>query len=161
MSPDSKVPGANMGPIWVLSAPDGPHVGPRNLAIREYTSNSIMLLPLLLTTTSQGQLPVAINIQGTVGVCCCGDAFPQIAADRSRSDTSCPCWFVTSPAIWPGNLRDWRVDHEIHYWYYSNSLRNLPCNPIWLTLVSLAAWFWRNLEVWLHFISFFIIWRHW
>ena len=32
--PDSKVPGANMGPIWVLSAPDGPHVGPMNLAIR-------------------------------------------------------------------------------------------------------------------------------
>ena len=25
--PDSKVHGANMGPTWVLSAPDGPHVG--------------------------------------------------------------------------------------------------------------------------------------
>ena len=34
-SPDSKVHGANMGPNWVLSAPDGPHVGPMNLAIRE------------------------------------------------------------------------------------------------------------------------------
>ena len=32
--PDSKVPGANMGPTWVLSAHDGPHVGPMNLAIR-------------------------------------------------------------------------------------------------------------------------------
>ena len=32
--PDSKVHGANMGPIWVLSAPDGPHIGPMNLAIR-------------------------------------------------------------------------------------------------------------------------------
>ena len=31
--PDSKVHGANMGPTWVLSAPDGPHVGPMNLAI--------------------------------------------------------------------------------------------------------------------------------
>ena len=30
----AKVHGANMGPIWVLSAPDGPHVGPMNLAIR-------------------------------------------------------------------------------------------------------------------------------
>ena len=36
--PDSKVYGANMGPIWgvgpirVLSAPDGPHDGPMNLA---------------------------------------------------------------------------------------------------------------------------------
>ena len=32
--PDSTVHGANMGPTWVLSAPDGPHVGPMNFAIR-------------------------------------------------------------------------------------------------------------------------------
>ena len=32
--PDSKVHGSNMGPTWVLSAPDGPHVGPMNLDIR-------------------------------------------------------------------------------------------------------------------------------
>ena len=31
--PDSKVHGANMRPTWVLSAPDGPRVGPINLAI--------------------------------------------------------------------------------------------------------------------------------
>ena len=31
--PDSKVHGDNMGPIWVLSAPDGPHVVPMNHAI--------------------------------------------------------------------------------------------------------------------------------
>ena len=30
----AKVYGANMGPTWNLSAPDGPHVGPMNLAIR-------------------------------------------------------------------------------------------------------------------------------
>ena len=35
--PDSKVHGANMGSTWVLSAPDGPHVGPMNLAIRACT----------------------------------------------------------------------------------------------------------------------------
>ena len=34
---DSKVHGANMGPTWVLSAPDGPHVGPMNLVIREHS----------------------------------------------------------------------------------------------------------------------------
>ena len=33
--PDSKVHGANMVPTWVLSAPDGPHVGPTDLAIRD------------------------------------------------------------------------------------------------------------------------------
>ena len=31
--PDNKVHGANMGPTWVLLAPDGPHVSPMNLAI--------------------------------------------------------------------------------------------------------------------------------
>ena len=35
--PDSKVRGANMGPTWILSAPDGPHVGPMNLNIRDST----------------------------------------------------------------------------------------------------------------------------
>ena len=34
--PDSKVHGANMGPTCVLSAPDGPHVGPMNLAIKDF-----------------------------------------------------------------------------------------------------------------------------
>ena len=34
---DSKVHRANIGPIWVLSAPDGPHVGPMNFAIRVMT----------------------------------------------------------------------------------------------------------------------------
>ena len=35
-NPDSKIHGVNMGPTWVLSASDGPHVGPMNLAIMEY-----------------------------------------------------------------------------------------------------------------------------
>ena len=34
-TPDSKIHGDNMGPTWVLSAPDGPHVGPMNPAIRD------------------------------------------------------------------------------------------------------------------------------
>ena len=34
-TPDNKVHRANMWPIWVLSALDGPHVGPTNLAIRD------------------------------------------------------------------------------------------------------------------------------
>ena len=31
--PDNKIHGAHMGPIWVLSAPGGPHVGVLNIAI--------------------------------------------------------------------------------------------------------------------------------
>ena len=36
-NPDSKVHGANMGPIWGRQDPGGPHVGPMNLAIREWS----------------------------------------------------------------------------------------------------------------------------
>ena len=32
---DNKVNGAHLGPTWVLSAPDGHHVGPINLVIRD------------------------------------------------------------------------------------------------------------------------------
>ena len=35
MIPDSKVQGANMGPIWGRQDPGGPHVVPMNLAIKE------------------------------------------------------------------------------------------------------------------------------
>ena len=31
--PDSKLHGANMGPIWGRQDPGGPHVGPINIAI--------------------------------------------------------------------------------------------------------------------------------
>ena len=39
--PDSKVHWVNMGPTWVLLAPDGPHVGPMNLAIRDESVRSV------------------------------------------------------------------------------------------------------------------------
>ena len=49
--PDSKVHGANMGPTWVLSAPDRPHVGPMNLAIKDLMHNktAYMLLEVFCT----------------------------------------------------------------------------------------------------------------
>ena len=36
--PDSKVHGANVGPIWGRQDPGGPHVGPTNLAIWKVTT---------------------------------------------------------------------------------------------------------------------------
>ena len=41
VSPDSKVPGANMGPIWGRQDPGGPHVGPRNFAFWDHFCQSI------------------------------------------------------------------------------------------------------------------------
>ena len=43
--PDNKVHGANMGPIWVLSPPVGPHVGPMNLAIRVFVVITLLDIP--------------------------------------------------------------------------------------------------------------------
>ena len=40
--PDSKVHGTNIGHIWVLSAPDGPHIGPMNLVIRVCARVSVL-----------------------------------------------------------------------------------------------------------------------
>ena len=48
MQPDSKVHGANMGPIWGRQDPGGPHIGPMNLAIRVYTSSGLNELVLWL-----------------------------------------------------------------------------------------------------------------
>ena len=46
-NPDSKVHWANFGPIWAMSAPDEPNVGPMNLAIREGKDNQFQSLEQL------------------------------------------------------------------------------------------------------------------
>ena len=51
-TPDSKVHGANMGPIWGRQDPGGPQVGHMNFALWDVTTISITLFlpePLLLT----------------------------------------------------------------------------------------------------------------
>ena len=50
--PDSKVHGANMGPTWVLSAPDRPHVGPMNRAIREVLDSPVFVVDMCGHRTS-------------------------------------------------------------------------------------------------------------
>ena len=40
MKPDSKVHGANMGPIWGRHDPYGPHIGPMNLVTRYWISTT-------------------------------------------------------------------------------------------------------------------------
>ena len=53
--PDSKVHGANMGPTSILSAPDGPHVGHMNLAIRGIIGK-LMATSILHLKAHSGQL---------------------------------------------------------------------------------------------------------
>ena len=40
-NPVSKVDGANIGPIWGLQDPGGPHVGPMNFAFWEYLKTHV------------------------------------------------------------------------------------------------------------------------
>ena len=49
--PDNRVHGANMGPTWVLSAPDGPHLGSMNLAIRVLHGVSLVRSQFVLCST--------------------------------------------------------------------------------------------------------------
>ena len=51
---DSKVYGGNIGPTWNLSAPDGPHVGSMNLAIKHTTESFAKLFTYCMTF----QLPI-------------------------------------------------------------------------------------------------------
>ena len=68
-TPDSKIHGANMEPPWVLSAPDGPHVGPMNLAILDLklgvVACSLRWTSQLLGSNGWWCCWTAINIYGT------------------------------------------------------------------------------------------------
>ena len=65
-NPDSKVHGANMRPTWVLSAPDGPHVGPMNLAIRATRNRIYDISKVLLFVFCLGMLNIFLWIVMTI-----------------------------------------------------------------------------------------------
>ena len=49
--PDSQVHGANKGPTWFLSAPEGPNVGPMNLAIRVCRDVNVFITSITTMST--------------------------------------------------------------------------------------------------------------
>ena len=55
--PDSKVHGANMGPIWGQQGPGGPHVGPMNFAIWDGIWNHKQPFPLDHSNQKQRKYP--------------------------------------------------------------------------------------------------------
>ena len=55
-NPDSKIHGANMGPIWDRQVPGGPHVGPMNFAIWECITTrhgDVILIESIKTTSME------------------------------------------------------------------------------------------------------------
>ena len=87
--PDSKVHGANMGPTWVLSAPDGPHVGPMNLATRIGSTDHWQ------TTTKHKKVPIMCIIIRMWYICCWG-----IIISNTQYNMVCPllCQSYVSPS---------------------------------------------------------------
>ena len=55
--PDSKVHGANVGPIWGRQDPGGPHVGPMNFAIWEYIGLFVLNTKLMAPLFGQNYAP--------------------------------------------------------------------------------------------------------
>ena len=60
--PDSKVHGANMGPIWGWQGPGGHHVGPMNLAIWEVDVLVNLSFKTVLWNTNQNASTIKIYI---------------------------------------------------------------------------------------------------
>ena len=62
--PDSKVHGANMGPIWGRQDPGGTHVGPMNFVVLDQLFHNIPSKKLInnLISISWGHWAYAINV---------------------------------------------------------------------------------------------------
>ena len=122
-NPDYKVHGANMGPIWVLLAHAGPHVGVVNFAIKEE------LLPWLFYP------PPCINVQSMFTT---HQLFPSrqnyylLFSTIARDDPLCqPAQLVMSSGCLSGHdgwmahrqsdnklaTADWEIAMSICKWY--------------------------------------------
>ena len=108
--PDSEVHGGNMGPTWVLSAPDGPHVGPMNLVIRvDDVSESLMRnrhLPWVVITTTRSDDKVCI-----MKILCFQRSSYRRIVDRDTVNT--PFRVCVCPGVCPNvcPAQGWRILH--------------------------------------------------
>ena len=71
--PDSKVHGANMGPIWGWQNPGGPHVVPMNFAIwagSQYVNKSAYKRALEWPPTQNSPTRIITQQQKTIGIIC-------------------------------------------------------------------------------------------
>ena len=94
-NPDSKVHGANMMPAWILSAPDGPHVGPMNLAIREVPVSHACIYHCpfdIMMTSSNG------NIFRVTGHLCGEFTGPRWIPHTKASDAELWCFLWSASA---------------------------------------------------------------
>ena len=96
--PDSKVHRANMGPTWVLSAPDGPHVGPINLAIRTESSSRTLNDGLKQTSPNwQAILSIIFTLRDVTLTACISIRTLEVVFDvnTTRRDVVVITWTCT------------------------------------------------------------------
>ena len=101
--PDSKVHGVNMGPIWVLSAPDGPHVGPMNLAIRGAFSE--FYIELVLSLLCCGQYCIMLDHSLSL----------VMLKSKYSSSTRSMLWLLMPWLLaYPGHQQPWYWLHRVN-----------------------------------------------
>ena len=128
---NSKVHGANMGPTWVLSAPDGPHVGPMNRAVRGGSRPHCLLTITCLiavnrhigcriryVVTTGGWVSIEVA-GGLVTIRCQGICNHRVNPVRSMSyqyiDAASACNTENQELLW---WQFWQ-----HVWHWELSLR--------------------------------------
>ena len=108
-TPDSKVHGDNIWPTWVLSAPDGPHVGPIDLAIRDsYLMKLTSLTNLLFHSSVPHRISVLTESLTTSPLLyACIDSDPAVTKDIIDSYTVIATERCTTNQNFMG--KDWSV----------------------------------------------------
>ena len=113
--PESKVHGANMGPTWVLSAPDGPHFGPMNLVIRVAAKGNFPYeydkpLHWIIFSACNSRLILRVSCQKGPYLPCVSMAGRALLAGYHRYDDrwTCMCNFVTL-CLGVDLLLDWSI----------------------------------------------------
>ena len=112
---DSKVHGANMGPTWVLWAPDGHHVGPMNLAIRvlriwETIDHIIRTLHCFRCTLWTG----VAHLLFTVAIGCLANV-----NDGTQVDHKCAVHIIQGAMDYTETVQRWALLSQFwpcHYW---------------------------------------------
>ena len=148
--PESKVHGANMGSTWVLSAPDGSHVGPMNLAIRDTwslfyvlirvgnTKTNLYFRPLFATLIcySTRGLPVSLHITNAMylplGLCKGAFYYPVHEYVQNRIENVLKkCILFCSQKNWKWFSQKWYVLSETY-------LQHETLSRLSLTLLTLS-----------------------
>ena len=134
--PDSKIHGANMGPTWVLSAPDGSHVGPMNLAISG--KHATCQVKIKSHTTKWHLIYDTPNIYENIQ-----QYIVQRGTDNMQcryltiAETSCSLFTGVKPRLWY-----WYLDLALHCF---TTYHGITC--IWVLCFYMFPYQWLRIEI--------------